>query len=75
MTFAGNVILILSPLDSGAKYYRKPGGTYKIKNRTASLAFYFSCFALQFVLLRGTIQTPANFSWPWKMVSHQTFYS
>ena len=25
MTFVGNVILILSPLDSGVKYYRKPG--------------------------------------------------
>ena len=25
MTFARNVILILSPLDSGVKYYRKPG--------------------------------------------------
>jgi len=72
MTFAG----ILSPLDSGVKYYIKPGGlaTYKIKNRTASLAFYFSSFALQFVLL-GTIQTPADFSRPWTMVSHQTFYS
>ena len=79
MTFAGNVILILSPLDSGVKYYTKPGwggrgATYEIKNRSASLAFYFSCFALQFMLL-GTIQTPADFSRPWKMVSHQTFYS
>ena len=31
MTFAGNVVLILSALDSGVKYYRKPGGDIQDK--------------------------------------------
>ena len=33
MTFAGNVILILSPWDSGVKYYRKPGGGGQIQDQ------------------------------------------
>ena len=31
MTFAGNMVLILSALDSGVKYYRKPGGDIQDK--------------------------------------------
>ena len=41
MTFAGNVVLIFSALDSGVKYYRKPGGDMQDKKAHRSLAVLF----------------------------------
>ena len=48
MTFAGNVILIVSPLDSGVKYYRNPGGggcdiQDQKSHRFPSVLFYLLC--------------------------------